>query len=43
MSNPVIDYISLAPQVILTDYHIEVDPTNVDSAIIIFKAQVSFM
>ena len=33
--------ISLVPQVILTDYRIEVDPDNPHNAIVIFRAQVS--
>ena len=33
--------LSLVPQVILTYYHIEVDPDNPHNAVVIFRAQVS--
>ena len=33
--------VSLVPQVILTHYHIEIDPDNPHNTVVIFRAQVS--
>ena len=33
--------LSLVPQIVLTHYHIEVDPDNPHNAVVIFRAQVS--